>query len=130
MTLAPDKQRSFWWLDLIVALLLLATAGCIFFLAGHGAAFYYMLLIDRPLDTILSPWGQVVWAALLVLSSSWLPKIVSRVARWLAILLLAGFGIWICNMAEGSEITFFTAIPLFVVSVMQLIRTIQLQRRT
>jgi len=128
MANTPKKQRAFWWLDWIMALLIVGTGGCILLIGGHGGGFLFMYFLDRPSDMLLSPWGQMFWAALLLILSSWLPGLLSKVTRWIAILLLVGFVAWLGLLPEDPKWTLVTAIPFFVACAFQLVRTIHFQR--
>ncbi|WP_395737869.1 hypothetical protein [Prosthecobacter sp.] len=126
----PDHRRSRWWADVIMMLLIATCTFCIFVAGGHGAGFLWQILTERFADTLCSPWGLSLWAALLLPASSFLPFRAAAVLRWLALLLLTGFFIYLSMMTERSEWTLKTSVPLLLVSLIQLARTFRLQQQS
>jgi len=124
----PDHSRSRWWVDCIMLLVIVSSTFCILLVGGHGIAFVWQIFADRPADAFCSPFGLPMCAALLLPASSFLPFTMAAVLRWLCLLLLTGFLIFVGMMTEHPEWTQATSAPLLLAFFIQLARTIRLQR--
>ncbi|WP_395753006.1 hypothetical protein [Prosthecobacter sp.] len=124
----PDHRKSRLRVDVSMMVMIMAGTFCILIAGGHGGGFLWQYFAERPADIICSPFGQPFLAALLLPVSSLVSLKGSTILRWLALLLLTGFFIFLGLKRENVEVAWITTAPLQIIFFIQFARTIDPQQ--
>ena len=103
-----------WWVDVLLALSIFASAQVIVVGASHGVGFMGNLLLEAPLEMLAPFWGGFIYTAGLLMVGSPSP---CSVKRWLRLLCVgAGFGYTLLyiSFSDIPEITALSSIPVGV----------------
>lgn len=114
LTSVRKSKWDAWWVDVLMAILIFASAQAIVLGAGHGVGLMGSLLLEAPFQMLLPFWGGHLYASALLIAGSPSPRRVKRFVRLLCVAAGFGYTLFFISFSDTPEITAISSAPVLL----------------
>ncbi|WP_050030143.1 hypothetical protein [Verrucomicrobium sp. BvORR034] len=114
LTSVRKSKWDAWWVDVLMAILIFASAQAIVLGAGHGVGLMGSLLLEAPLQILLPFWGGHLYTSALLIAGSPSPRRVKRFVRLLCVAAGFGYTLFFISLSDIPEITAVSSAPVML----------------